>query len=80
MKTPVVVFLFVHHQYDVLRDILPFVQFKKRIIHLWRSVILVMHHYYSNSITSPWVFFTSINCANRTKPRKASHDLQPALT
>ena len=31
MKTPVVVFLFVHHQYDALRDILPFVQFKKRI-------------------------------------------------
>ena len=37
---------------DALRDLVPFVQFKKREKHLWRDVTL------SKSNTPPWVFFT----------------------
>ena len=38
---------------DVLLDLVPFVQFKKREIHPWRSVT-----FSTKSNTPPWVFFT----------------------
>ena len=40
---------------DSLRDLVPFVQFKKREKHPWRSV------------TFRWVFFTFFKCTNGTK-------------
>ena len=42
---------------DALRDLVPFVQFKKLEKHTWRSVTL-------------WVSFTFLNCTNVTKSRK----------
>ena len=36
---------------DALRDLVPFVQFKKREKHTWRSVTF-------SKVTPPWVFFT----------------------
>ena len=38
--------------FDALRDLVPFVQFKKREKHPWRSVT------FTKSSTPPWVFFT----------------------
>ena len=38
---------------DALRDLVPFVQFKKREKHPWRSVT-----FSTKSNTPPWVFFT----------------------
>ena len=45
------------HIYDVWRDLVTFVQFKKREKHLSRS----------------GCFSRFLNCANATKPRNASH-------
>ena len=42
---------------DALRDLVAFVQFKKR----------------EKINTPPWVFFTFLNCSNATKSRNASH-------
>ena len=51
-----------------LYDLLPFVQFKKREKHPWRSVNfskkLTLHH---------GCFSRFLNCTNGTKPRNASH-------
>ena len=41
---------------DALRNLVPFVQFKKREKHPWRSVILACN--FTKSNTPPWVFFT----------------------
>ena len=43
-------------QIDILRDLVPFVQFKKREKHPWRSVTFSKVAVKSN--TPPWVFFT----------------------
>ena len=47
---------------DVLRDLVPFVQFKKREKHPWRSVtfskVAGLACNFTKSNTPPWVFFT----------------------
>ena len=45
---------------DALRDFVPFIQFKKRKKHTWRSVAFskVADLWMSVSNTAPWVFFT----------------------
>ena len=50
-----------------LRDLVPFVQFKKCEKHSWRSVI------FTKSNTPPSVFLRFLNCAHGTKSPKASH-------
>ena len=52
-----------------LRDLVPFVQFKKREKHLWRSVTFSE---VAGNIP-PWVFFTFLNCAHGTKSCNAPH-------
>ena len=55
--------------YGALRDLVPFVQFKKREKYLWRSVtfsllkITLLHE----------CFLCFVNCTNGIKSRKASH-------
>ena len=51
-----------------LRDLVPFVQFKKREKHPWRSVTFSN---FTESNTPPWVFFFSrfLNCTNGNKSR-----------
>ena len=49
----------------VLPDLVPFVQFKKREKHPWKSV--------TKGNTPSWLFFTFLNCTNSTKSRNASH-------
>ena len=51
-----------------MRDLLPFVQFKKRQKHPWKSVT-----FSTKSNTPPWVFSRFLNCTNGTKPRHVSH-------
>ena len=61
---------------DALHDLVPFVQFKKRGKHSWRSVTFSkvtgfsLRLYRSN--TPPWVFSRFLNCTNDTKSRNAS--------
>ena len=52
---------------DELHDSIPFVQFKKREEHPWRSVT------FSKSINPPRVFSRFFNCRNGTESRKTSH-------
>ena len=62
--------------WDALRDMVPFVQFKKHKrtpvdeCYFWWSCRACN---FTKSNTSPWVFFTFLNCKNGTKSRKASH-------
>ena len=44
--------------WDALRDLVPFVQIKKRKKHPWRSVTLSKVAGFTKSNTPPWVFFT----------------------
>ena len=47
--------------HDALRDLIPFVQFKKREKHPWKSDTFSKVAEFCNvtkSITPPWVFFT----------------------
>ena len=50
---------------DVFRNLAPFVQFKKREKHPWRSDTLAYN--FTESITSPWVLFTFFNLRKRSK-------------
>ena len=52
-----------------LHDLVPFVQFKKREKHPWRSVTFTKVAGYSNFIYFNWIY---LNCTNSTKSRKAS--------
>ena len=69
------------HRFDIffkkicgaLRDLVPFVQFKKCEKHPWRSVNLIKLQA-SACNTPPWVFFTFLNCAHSTKSRNAPHN------
>ena len=60
-----------------LRNLVPFVQFKKREKHPWRSVNLVKLQAKIN--TAPWVFFTFLNRTNGIKLRNASHMIVMAM-
>ena len=58
----------------MLRDLVPFVQFKKREKHPWRSATFSkVPGYFTKSNTPPWEFFMFffLNCTNGTKPRNA---------
>ena len=44
--------------WDALRDLVPFVQIKKRKKHPWRSVTFSKVAGFTISNTPPWVFFT----------------------
>ena len=63
---------------DALRDLVPFMQFKKHEKHQWRSVTLSKVTNYRLSAcnftkinTPPRVFFSFfLNCTNGTKSRK----------
>ena len=70
------------HICDALRDLVPFVQFKKREKRPWRRVTFSKAYFkqvyfkftlsnFTKSNTPPWVFFT--NCTNGTKLRKTSY-------
>ena len=50
---------------DALRDLVPFVQFKKREEHPWRSVNF--SKVAGLAWPPPWVFSRFLNCANGTK-------------
>ena len=56
---------------DALRDLVPFVQFKKREKHPWRNVT------FSKVLLKETLFHGCfsrfLNCTNGTKSRKASH-------
>ena len=58
------------HKFGALRDLVPFVQFKKRKKHPWRSVhfsqLTLLHGCFSCSI------FKRSRCTNGTKSRNAS--------
>ena len=52
---------------DVLRNLVPFVQFKKRKKHPWRSVVtfsLLLACNLTKSSTPPWAFFTFFKLYN----------------
>ena len=53
---------------DALRDLVLFVQFKKREKHPWRSV-----NFSTKSNTPPWVISRFLNYTNGTKSRKTSY-------
>ena len=69
---------------DTLRDLVPFVQFKKREKHPWRSgTCNSACNFTTKNNTPPWVFFRFLNCTNGTKSRNASHsylDLESQIT
>ena len=56
---------------DVLRDLIPFVQFKKRENTHGGALLLVKLHAevcnFTKSNTPPWVFFKFLNCTNGIK-------------
>ena len=54
---------------DALRDLLPFVQFKKREKYAWRSVTFCN---FTKINTPPWVFFNFLNHTNH-RTKRASH-------
>ena len=60
--------------WDALRDLVPFVQFKKREKHLWRSVTFSKVVSFAKSSTPLWVFFMFFKfrriILNRAKHRK----------
>ena len=58
---------------DALLDLVPHVQFKKREKRPWRSVTFNKVADFTVSNTSPWVFFTFLNCTNGTKLHIAPH-------
>ena len=58
---------------DILRDLVTPVQFKKCKKHLWRSVTFSRAAGFTRSNTTPWMFFTFLNCTNGSKSRKGSH-------
>ena len=70
-----VVSIAVQSIWDALRDLVPFVQFKKREKHPWRCVVFskVAACNFTKSNTPPWVFSLFANCADGTKSRKASY-------
>ena len=51
---------------DALRDLVPFLQFKKHEKHPWRSVNLSKVAGFTKINTTPWVFLTFSNCTNGT--------------
>ena len=59
-----------------LRDLVPFVQFKKREKHPWRSVtfskVVGFSLHFTKINTPPWVFFTFFELYKGTKSRNAS--------
>ena len=55
-----------------MRDLVTFVQFKKREKHPWRSVT-----FSAKSNTLPWVFSCFLSCTNGSKSRKASQLVSP---
>ena len=54
---------------DLLRDLIPFTQFKKRKKHPWSSAACN----FNKSSTPSWVFSRFLNCTDGTRSRKASH-------
>ena len=61
---------------DALRDLVPFVQFKKREMHPWMSFTfskVTGFYNFTQTNTPPWVFYTFLNCTNGSKSLKASH-------
>ena len=82
----IIFFFMIHIQrlhtliWDALRDLVSFVQFKKREKHPWRSDSFRAYNF-AKSITPSWIFFTFYEFKNGTKSRKASHNnLQSAIT
>ena len=62
----------------MLRDLIPFVQFKKYEKHPWRNVTFnkvagFLASNFTRSNTPPWEFFTFLNGANGTKSCNISH-------
>ena len=69
---------YIHNRiFDVLSNLVPFVQFKKREKHPWGSAtfrkVTTKSNNTSKSKTPPWVFSRFLNCENATKSRKASY-------
>ena len=58
---------------DALRDLVPFVQFKKREKHPWRRVTFSKVETLLKVTLLHGCFSRFSNCANGTKSRKASH-------
>ena len=62
---------------DALRNLVPFLQFKKHEIMHGRVLLLVKlqakSYNFTESNTAPLVLFTFLNCINGTKSRKAFH-------
>ena len=58
---------------DVLRDLVPFVQFKKREKHPWKSVIFSEVAGLLKITFLHWCFSHVLNCANGIKSLKTSH-------
>ena len=58
---------------DVLRDLVPFAQLRKREKHPWRSATFSNASNFTKSNTPPWVFFTFLKLTNDTKSRNALH-------
>ena len=57
---------------DVLRDLVPFVQFKKHEKHPWRSVTYSQSATLLNKTLLYGCFLRFLNCTNGTKLRNAS--------
>ena len=62
---------------DVLRDLVPFVQFKKREEHPWRSVTFSKVAGLLKVTLLHGCFSRLLNCVNGTKSRHAPHVKQP---
>ena len=58
---------------DTLRDLVPFVQFKNVKNTHGGVLLLVKLQAEAKSNTSPWVFFTFLNCKNGTKSLNTPH-------
>ena len=58
---------------NVLRDLVSFVQVKKREKHLRKSVIFSKVAGFTKSNTLPWLFFPFLNCINGTTSRNTSY-------
>ena len=59
--------------WDNLRDLVPFVQKKKREKNPWGSVTFSKACNFTKSNNPPWVFFRFLNCKNGTKLCKTLH-------
>ena len=64
--------VYLHDKYDALRDLVPFVQYKKLKNTHEGVLILVKLQASAKSNTPPCVFFTFFNCTNGTKSSNAS--------